>query len=598
MKLKPWVAMSMVVALAACGAPVPSPTPVTGQPAPAAPDTADLAPGLDGMPQDGQVYPHGNPYRLLAVEELPIVAVSVDSETANLPRARLIDGNLSTQWLNGGYRNPTSWAAVTLAASAPLASISLKTGPTAPGASYDVQVSADGATWTTVLTDQTNATWNMETKALPAGTTGQHVRIFWRNSPTAPQPHFAIYELVVNGEAGSTPAASPVPTPTATAAPTAPPSPSGALVRVPVTGATAESSYNGLSPARAIDGDLSTQWANGGYRAAEAAIVFAFAETHDFGGVRLRTGALPEGITFKVDVSTDGVNWAPASGRLTIGTWNMESRPVQGTGKFLKLRFFNSATAPIARFSVYEFEAYATTGGAATPTPMPSSTATTAPTPTPGGSTAPYTQWYPDFLPLPPKGMTIEGTASTRRLRFDTAIANVGAGHVQVRNVKRDGQNVAVQDILDGANRVVYSRDASSFVYFDAHGHNHVDDIARYELRQGTAGGPLIKTAAKISFCVEDSYKHNPNTTETARYPDCLPDIMGMTRGYADLYTRDLPGQEFSVAGMAAGEYTIVIHADPNSRFMDGSRANNVAWLRFHMDPAAGTLRLLAASNW
>jgi hypothetical protein len=593
MKINRTVGVSLALALAACGAPSTPSGPgehngtttrfqdITGEPS-----------LPEDVPHDSQAYPEHNPFRLLALEELPIVAVTVDSHSDALPKERLIDGDLSTQWVNGGYRHATSWAAVQLAAPAALASVGIKTGPSAIGTRYDVQVSSDGTTWKTMLANQTNTTWGLELKALPANTSGQYVRIYWHNSAGQPQAHVAIYELQVNGVPGSRPDAAPMPAPPSSETPAPRPAPGATYQRVMPTSVTAASSYTGLSPQRVLDGDLATQWVNDGYKQPEAGLIFAFAASHRFGRVRVRTGALPEGITFKVDVSPDGVNWEPASGRLKNTTWNMEAKDVFGTGKFLRIRFFNSNTAPMARFSLYEFEAYETTG--VTPPITPPSNSTPMPAPT--GSTDPYAQWYPDWLSIPPRDVFMDGTASNRRLRFDTALANIGVGHVQIRNRVEGDTGIAVQDILDGDNRVVYSKEVSRFVYEVTHGHNHVDDIARYELREGSPNGRVIRTASKVSFCVEDSFKYYQGTAETARYSDCKPEMMGITRGYADLYSANLPGQEFNITGLPEGEYFMVIHVDPYKKFMDSSRANNIAWTRIYLAPEDGTFEILGNS--
>lgn len=595
MNIRGWGMVAALGMLAACAVPAGTPT----QPATAPGGVPELGaePLKEGFPFDLQDYPDGNPFRVLAVDELSIVSVPADSEASGLGAYRAIDGDLSTQWLNGPYRAPTAWVAVELAATAAIASVRLKTGTSPAGTRYDVQVSDDGASWTTALADQTNSGWTLETKALPAGTQGRFVRIFWRNAETNPQAHFAIYELAVDGVAG--PAPSPTATPTAgpstpaSPSPTPTPPPAGTLTRVMPTAVSASSSQANLPPARAIDGDVATQWSSGGYKAPEESLTLAFAASQTFGRIRIKTGALPEGITFKVDVSDDGVTWSPASGRLTNRTWGVEAQDVYGAGKFLKVRFFNSQTAPIARFSVFELEAYAT-GGAA-PTPTPSATPTTgpsaSPTPTPSAPTG-AEAWYPDWIGIATQSYYIERVSGRTKLRFSTGIANIGAGHVQVRI--NPTTKVATQEILDGSDRVIARKDASQVVYFEAHGHNHVEGVARYDFRQGSLTGPVLRTSVKTSFCVEDSYKYR-STAEAARYPDCLPEIMGITRNYADLYTANLPGQDFDVTGLPAGEYYVVVEIDPEQVFLDASRGNNVAWTRFQIDPAAGTARKLAS---
>ena len=49
----------------------------------------------------------GTPYRVLAVA--PVLAVDADSQLSTNPVGNATDGNTSSSWSNGGYRNPTAW---------------------------------------------------------------------------------------------------------------------------------------------------------------------------------------------------------------------------------------------------------------------------------------------------------------------------------------------------------------------------------------------------------------------------------------------------------------------------------------------------------
>lgn len=360
-----------------------------------------------------------------------------------------------------------------------------------------------------------------------------------------------------------------------------------AVERLKVTGIQAEA---GGRVERAVDGVLATGWASPAVRPARTALVLRFGDRHAFTRLRIRTGAMPEGTTFKGDVSDDGLNWEPASGRLKNTTRGMEDKDLFGTGRFLRLRFYNSDTAPIDRFEVYEIEVYGEAAGA-TPAPSPTDEATPPP---PDAGADPFHRYYPDWRAIAPMSVFMDG----RRLRFDTAIANLGPGYLQIRNRLTNGKNgMATQELLDDAGNVVLRKNASRFIYFESHGHNHVDDIARYELREGSLDGPTVRTATKVSFCVEDSFKYVRSTTLTSKYPDCTPELMGVTPGYADLYSSNLPGQEFDVGDLPSGEYYMVVTVDPFEKFLDFRRTNNMAWARIQLDAAAGTVSLLERSR-
>jgi lysophospholipase L1-like esterase len=164
------------------------------------------------------------------------------------------------------------------------------------------------------------------------------------------------------------------------------------------TGVSATSVYGGLAPARAIDGDPATQWSSDGYRAPEASLVLDYGQAIGVEELMVKTGTLPPGAGYVVETSLDGVSWAAASGPLTNTTWNVERKAAAGAGRFVRLRFFNSPTAPLPRFSVFEvgvrgqvLVASPTPAASITPTPLPTVTPTPAASvsPTPAASATP-----------------------------------------------------------------------------------------------------------------------------------------------------------------------------------------------------------------
>lgn len=204
----------VVLALAACAPPGPPPAPPAG----VAPRPFDPA----GVPAEG--LDEARAYALLATDDLAAVSTAVESELASNPKANLVDGNQASAWTCAGYKKPTTWAQVQVGADATITGVGIKTGPTAAGCSYDVQVSLDGQAWTTALAGQRNTGWYLESKAFPAGVAGKFVRVLWKNSQVAPQPNFSVYELIVHGRyasGGATP--TPAPTTAPTTAPTASP---------------------------------------------------------------------------------------------------------------------------------------------------------------------------------------------------------------------------------------------------------------------------------------------------------------------------------------------------------------------------------------
>ncbi|MFP5503060.1 MAG: discoidin domain-containing protein, partial [Candidatus Sericytochromatia bacterium] len=542
------------------------------------------------LPADQQAYPDGRSYRVQAVGELTVTGTIADSQIAGLEKERLADNNLATQWVNGGWRNETAWAGVQLSTIHSIAAVQIKTGPTASGASYDIQVSDDGFNWSTKLANQTNSSWNMERKAMPAGTTGSYVRIFWRNSQSSPQAHFAIYELAVLGE--TTGNATPAPYPSTTP----PPSGTGSII-----GTRVDSEASGLSKARLVDQSPSTEWANGGYRNPTAWAVVELSSRMAISRIRLKTGPTAAGASYDVQTSEDGSSWTTRLANQTNSSWNMEAKslPSGSAGKFVRIFWRNSQSSPQNRFSIFEIEIEgASSGGGWTPAPTPTSAPSSTPQPSPSAGSGDASSYYPDLRAIPPDNLWLESTSSGRKIRFSNAIPNVGRGVFRVRGRNDWGAGVtyATQEIVDGGGRVVATHSAGTFEFHPGHDHIHLADAARYQLRSGSPTGTVVRMGDKVSFCMMDSYPYLSGAP-AATFRACEGDVQGISRGWADLYASNLPGQELDVTTLAAGEYYLVSTTDPFNRFIDLNRGNNTAWVKVYLDARNGVLRRLDTSD-
>lgn len=159
---------------------------------------------------------------------------TASSSYGTLGPQRAIDGDLATQWANDGYQAAEAWLRIDTGAVRTLGSVQVKMRPQSGGAYYRIETSSDGTTFKPVTGNLKNATWNLETKALPAGTQGRYVRLHFFNDPAAPEVRFSVFEVKVDGGGGT---ASPTPAPTAT--PTATPSTAPTVTPTPTAAPTA-----------------------------------------------------------------------------------------------------------------------------------------------------------------------------------------------------------------------------------------------------------------------------------------------------------------------------------------------------------------------
>ena len=144
------------------------------------------------------------------------------------------------------------------------------------------------------------------------------------------------------------------------------------------------------------------------------------------------------------------------------------------------------------------------------------------------------------------------GGAGTRTLlRFDTVTANRGSGDLVVGVPPPPGESNAV------------------FQWSPCHMHHHVANYASYELIDATG---TVLTARKQSFCLEDGEQVQPWATPTGY--SCLD--QGISRGWADVYSRYLPCQWIDVTGLPSGTYTLRIVVNPLHTITESDYDNNV----------------------
>jgi hypothetical protein len=144
------------------------------------------------------------------------------------------------------------------------------------------------------------------------------------------------------------------------------------------------------------------------------------------------------------------------------------------------------------------------------------------------------------------------GASGARTLvRFDTVSANRGTADVFVGVPPADGISDAV------------------FEWSPCHQHHHVRNYARYELVD--AGG-VVLTARKQAFCLQDTQPVQPGIPSSGY--SCQR--QGITRGWADVYSKYLPCQWIDVTDVPSGTYTLRIVVNPTRMLPESNYDNNV----------------------
>jgi len=144
------------------------------------------------------------------------------------------------------------------------------------------------------------------------------------------------------------------------------------------------------------------------------------------------------------------------------------------------------------------------------------------------------------------------GAAGARLLlRFDTVTANRGTADLVVGLTPPPGES------------------NDTFQWSPCHMHHHYSNYIAYQLID-SAG--TVVTARKQSFCLEDGELVQVGAAPTGY--SCLN--QGISRGWADVYSRYTPCQWIDVTGLASGEYTLRAEVNPLHTLPESSYDNNV----------------------
>ena len=235
------------------------------------------------------------------------VATASSTESGGSP-ANAIDWNTSTRWSTGASQANGQWFQVDLGSMQAFDQISFETESTDIWdfpRGYQIQVSPDGTTWTTVKSGR-GFGWKQAIAFDP-----QYARYIRITQTGSAQEWWSIAEFHVYSEP--------------------------ALDRSAWT-ATASSSASGTTPADAIDGNTSTRWSTGAAQTNGQWYQLDFGQTQTFNRLLLdagtSTGDYPRG--YQVQVSSDGTSWTTVATGTGTSQAVLVQFPVQ-VARYLKI---------------------------------------------------------------------------------------------------------------------------------------------------------------------------------------------------------------------------------------------------------------------
>ncbi|MFG2052971.1 discoidin domain-containing protein [Micromonospora sp. NPDC048930] len=264
-------------------------------------------------------------------------ATASSTENAAFPASAAVDGDTGTRW-SSAAADP-QWLRVDLGATATVTQVVLN-WEAAYATAYQVQVSADGAAWTTIHST-TSGDGGVDTLAVTGS--GRYVRVL--GTARATVWGYSLWEFRVYG------------TTAGTGCDTA----GNAALNRP---ATASSTENAAFPASAaVDGNAGTRWSS--VAADPQWLRVDLGATRTFCRVDLSWEAA-YATAYQIQVSADGTAWTTVYGT-TTGTGGSQQLTVSGTGRYV--RVLGTARATGWGYSLWEFAVHASDAPPSSPPP-------------------------------------------------------------------------------------------------------------------------------------------------------------------------------------------------------------------------------------
>ncbi|GAA1652051.1 discoidin domain-containing protein [Catellatospora bangladeshensis] len=279
----------------------------------------------------------------------PVTASS--TEGAGTPASAAVDGDPGTRW-SSTFSDP-QWIRVDLGATAAIDQVRL-VWETAYATAFQIQVSPDGNTWTSIYSTTTGTGG---TQTLAVSGSGRYVRMY--GTTRAIGYGYSLWEFQVFGVIGGQPSPS--------ASPSTSPSPNPNPGGTPISEfkkVEASSYEGGNAPAAALDGRTTTRWSS------------QFSDPQwirvDFGGTATISRVVLNwesafARAYRIETSADGTNWTSIYST-TAGNGGIETLNISGSGRYLRLYGTQRATG--YGYSLWELQVFGTVNTSATTPPM------------------------------------------------------------------------------------------------------------------------------------------------------------------------------------------------------------------------------------
>src|SRR4051794_6163897 len=192
---------------------------------------------------------------------------------------------------------------------------------------------------------------------------------------------------------------------------------------------------------------------------------------------------------------------------------------------------------------------------------------------------------------------------SQRCLRFDNGIRNTGEGPLVLKfawSPDTVTNHCSMQQEIIASDATVADHDAGPCVFHPQHAHFHYQNMGIYQLfavdGDGAPGVKPVAQSRKVGFCTVDVDYYTfgtgqPGGPRRYSFPTCNipnasssktdgpygptspPEYMGISAGWGDVYTWDLPAQYIDITnGVPDGIYQVVSRSNPDGAIESADR--------------------------
>jgi hypothetical protein len=168
--------------------------------------------------------------------------------------------------------------------------------------------------------------------------------------------------------------------------------------------------------------------------------------------------------------------------------------------------------------------------------------------------------------------------------RFSLPMPNIGTGPLELREETDAADTQTIyQRIFDTNGNLAEERVVGVFPNANPpYGHMFFEGVADYRIREllpDDGVGAVLTTHEKISYALVDGDEYDlslPGAPASSHYDSVSDPLVGISVGYADVYSYQLPGQWADVTGLPSGEYWLEVEVDPFNRILEADETNNV----------------------